>query len=130
MDINYTEECLRYTRRKYRDGYGFSTTCIKRDLTPSDFRLIAKRAWECVRRVSEEGGQDAVDFVKYYTDSKSIIQPDKGWRWWLIEAVQLIHTDALFSKSSQSAQKSAQILERIGHTGFYSPKGYVPNRTE
>ena len=110
MDIN---RCLDVTKRAYPEGYGFALEYLKTD--PDAYDLVSMRdaVLAAVMRRAKAGNQDAPAFLSAFVGGRSCGPTYAGWAWWLIEAAQLVHSDALAGNA-----KSRAVMVRWQHPGF------------
>jgi hypothetical protein len=105
--------CMETTGRTYPEGYGFSLGYLDQSPGVEQLRAMQEAAWAAVKRDAKAGGMDGARFVAAYSASAQRIPFKGGWPWWLIEAAQLVHADAMSGNA-----KSCEVMRLWNHPGY------------
>ncbi len=116
MNNDLIDVCISATRRNYPAGYGFALGYLCDNPGPDALKAMRAQAADVVARWIKATvarrpyyGDDVARFVSAVAD-----QPKRGgWEWWLIEAAQLVHADALAGNA-----KSAAVMVMWQHPGY------------
>lgn len=113
MTDSILDTCLAATGRTYPAGYGFALCYLDGTRAgPDHFKAMQSAAWGAVQRHAKAGNDDAAAFVAAFTDSRSY-RPLKGWTHWLVEAAQLVLSDAISGN-----RKAGAVMAMWGHPGY------------
>lgn len=104
--------CLAATARTYPAGYGFALGYLTDNPGPDHLAAMQAAAWDAVKPEALKGNPDAAAFVQAFTESRQAT-PSLGWRWWLVEAAQLVLASAMAGR-----RKSKDTLALWGHPGY------------
>lgn len=116
MSNSLIDTCIAVTGRTYGDGYGFALAYLTDDPGPDHLKAIQEAAWAAVKRQAKNGNPDAAAFVSGYVEGVQVRQRGvtwSGWQWWLIEAAQLVHADALGGN-----RRAGEVLRMWGLHGY------------
>lgn len=91
--MSLVDSCIAATSRAYPSGYGFALCYLTEKAGPDHFKAMQDAAWRAVKAQAKRGNSDAAAFVAGYVSA-----PRGDWRWWLIEAAQLVFAEALQGK--------------------------------
>lgn len=110
--MRLVDSCIAATGRTYPAGYGFALTYLTDNPGPDHFRAMQAAAWKAVKPQAMLGNADAPAFVAGFAKSKQHV-PNLGWRWWLIEAAQLVLAEALRGNAGARA-----VMRLWDHPGY------------
>ena len=116
MASDLIDTCMAETKRTYGAGYGFALGYLTTSPGVWELRRMFEQANEIASRMIRRKSfhklgitSDVVDYVEARANA-----PERGgWPWWLIEAAQLVHGDAM-----QGNAKSAEVMKLWKHPGY------------